>query len=43
LKHGSLLNGNWCLFGETLNLVQIIGMAVTAAAVIIVNRRAPSR
>jgi drug/metabolite transporter (DMT)-like permease len=31
------------MFGETLNLVQIIGMAVTAAAVIIVNRRAPSR
>jgi drug/metabolite transporter (DMT)-like permease len=27
------------MFGETLNLVQVIGMAVTAAAVIIVNRK----
>ena len=27
------------LFDETLNLVQILGMAVCAAAVIIVNRR----
>jgi drug/metabolite transporter (DMT)-like permease len=28
----------WLMFDETLNLVQITGMAVTAAAVIIVNR-----
>ena len=30
------------LFGETLNLVQITGMAVCAAAVAIVNRRQPA-
>ncbi len=29
----------WMMFNETLNRVQIIGMAVTAAAVIIVNRK----
>jgi drug/metabolite transporter (DMT)-like permease len=30
------------MFGETLNLMQILGMAVTAAAVIIVNRKPKS-
>ncbi len=33
----------YVLFGETLTAVQVLGMAVCAAAVLIVNRRPPSR
>jgi multidrug transporter EmrE-like cation transporter len=31
------------MFDEKLNLVQVIGMAVCAAAVLIVNRSAPAK
>ncbi len=33
----------WLMFNETLTLIQVVGMAVTAAAVIIVNRGAVPR